>query len=1296
MGKSVSFETEAKEPKVHGVRISAHLFVNVELETKTEWQDRDLFIDGLDEVHPGHRSHRDLLTEVSNRWCRLGKPKLRLSCRYSSWTPRNQKQLEELVAPKPVVVMGLEPLSESDKSEFLAHLLPEGDVDEFLVSAQANGVSSLLDNPLSLQNLVEAAKRGEWPNNLIESLSNACEVLVTEHNDDLRDLNVERDNESILDTAGRICIALLLSGGSSISLDDLPTKSQNSKTFSGNWRSEWQKVLDTKLFKYSNDELGFIPIHRVYAEFLAARYISKRVNETKLSLNRLLPLMFAWDGRAVTELHGVIAWIAMHNPQGVRYRLIQSEPIAVAQYGDFAHLRTEDRKLLLNELLAKPYELKPETWDARSLKSLVHSDTVALFKNRLTEDTDLDGAVIGKAFLAMALSLSKPIAGLYETLLRLLRDEKQNPGFREYLLDAALHYQREFGSDTDIVEVLDQIIRGSIPDPDSELLGCLLGNLYPTVVKPQDIWHYYRPGPEFHFGSYWKFWHTDLQEDSNCFAELLDSASANLAHLKEVCDRNTCKLLVKLLQIELSRRRNGVKRERIYNWLCIGYELKFTSKLNFRDLMPLIEEIEKQPKLQIDVFSEGIQRNIDKPEIAISKSIGPLLQSNLSEGFYTHCVKESLDLYSKHAEISTKVLQLVIERGRLPSKRVLEMTDANLILHTYVKKLIDNREAYQNSLENTRRFEDTNEYWVRKDQEKHQKIKEQQFEFSNNRGALIQLYESADVYLQDYGDLRAEVGRERLLDYLKHDAELQKAVLYAFRNVFDRSGFPGIESFLVHLKSRRELLVVQVCLAGLEELHSSGELQRGWWNLERIHIALTILYSKAYTNYVPNWYMDLLETNLDEVAVFLLKHFNSLKKSNFNIAQGCIHFSTIELGYKMLAEATNLQVLRDYPLKVKSDHLFSLECLLHSSRMYSDIHVLNDLIAEKLVLISMPVRQRVIWLAYGCTIDFNRYETKLNEFLNTGNRRNRVMQFVNCFEIHKFAFRYLKPGSVQLLSTLISEAGQYVSPVIRHAGRITDYIGASSTIFDCIQLLSSNTTEGATDALRELASRSELQDWQTFIEGERQKQRSRRMECEFRAPDKSEVFKVLDGGEPVSPADLWGITIDCIAKFQSDLKNSRFDPWTPFWKSTRNRKDPKNWKLESDCTKYFVDKINDSLPNGCSIEIEYQVRKGRRPDAVVKFGNFCVPIEAKRTNHREIWNAVQSQLFEKYVESQSEYTHGYGLYVIYWFGEDGFYRSEDNRSIKTPEQLQLRIEETLTSDEQRRKLQVIVLDVSGS
>ncbi len=101
----------------------------------------------------------------------------------------------------------------------------------------------------------------------------------------------------------------------------------------------------------------------------------------------------------------------------------------------------------------------------------------------------------------------------------------------------------------------------------------------------------------------------------------------------------------------------------------------------------------------------------------------------------------------------------------------------------------------------------------------------------------------------------------------------------------------------------------------------------------------------------------------------------------------------------------------------------------------------------------------------------------------------------------------------------------------------------------------------------------------------------------------------------------------------------------------------------------------------------------KRSDIRVSFGKFNVPVEIKKSCHRDLWSAIRRQLIAKYTRDPG--AHGYGIYLVFWFGNTEHCRPTPGEKSppKSGAQLEERLRDTL-SDEEKRKISICVIDVA--
>jgi len=116
-------------------------------------------------------------------------------------------------------------------------------------------------------------------------------------------------------------------------------------------------------------------------------------------------------------------------------------------------------------------------------------------------------------------------------------------------------------------------------------------------------------------------------------------------------------------------------------------------------------------------------------------------------------------------------------------------------------------------------------------------------------------------------------------------------------------------------------------------------------------------------------------------------------------------------------------------------------------------------------------------------------------------------------------------------------------------------------------------------------------------------------------------------------------------------------------------------------------------PLGVDAQPEGRYADDQRADMRPSIGDINIPVEIKRSCHRQLWSAVRTQLIAKYTRDPA--ADGYGIYLVLWFGNTAHCRPtpNDQPPPKNAQELEKRLLETLSNDE-RAKISVLVVDVS--
>lgn len=145
-------------------------------------------------------------------------------------------------------------------------------------------------------------------------------------------------------------------------------------------------------------------------------------------------------------------------------------------------------------------------------------------------------------FLLRVLRAAAPLPWLSDdlpgVLLGIVRDSSRWEGLRWVALDAYIHARRENQEAMgELKRLLADIQEGHVPDPDNQLRGKLLSQLYPESLGPSEVWDHLQEIPEtrvIHVGAYDRFWGRGLLDMSSDgqVAELLDSLVERLPGLR--------------------------------------------------------------------------------------------------------------------------------------------------------------------------------------------------------------------------------------------------------------------------------------------------------------------------------------------------------------------------------------------------------------------------------------------------------------------------------------------------------------------------------------------------------------------------------------------------------------------------------------------------------------------------------------------------------------------------------------------------------------------------------------------
>ena len=1341
-GKTTAFEQECHALGGAAWMVSARDFITLDLDSHPEWQDKTLFIDGLDEMRAGASDSRSSLDEIRNRLDRLGKPRVRLSCREADWLGPNDRQSLSKVSPEgQITVLRLDPLTDQAAHELLiAQDIPR-DVSEFVDEAERQGVATMLSNPLMLILLAKAvAQKGEWPQSRQETFELACREMASEQNSEHRAGAGVTSIEAILDAAGWLCALALLTGTegysrapaendkSSVALETLtPPPSQVPQ-------ENLDPAIATALFTGAGDQ-RFRPQHRHIAEFLGGRHLAQIIDHG-LPARRAVALMTSHaDGRVATVLRGLSAWLAAHSSEA-RQLLIDADPVGVGLYGDIGGFTADEKRLLLQSLATAATQgpLLGHQWQdqrddgfrdntAWAFRSLACSDTKETIRDLITKkDADkprerilefvLD--VLSKADAADLGSL----ADLQSDLETFLFDPDNSPEVKESALDAYIHIAPDSDAKTSkLLLLLNKVNEGLLSDPDDQLRGQLLIHLYPINLLPSHVWRYaLRRNQSYLFGRFLTFWRFELLEQSSKreVGELLDALHdgspellAGLAQLE--FDGLHLELLIRGLE-ELGE---SIEPTRRYDWLNTAghsWEMHTISEESGNRIRKWLED---RPAIQKDIYLMWLQRSNSSDHSTVHDFgwCDALHGSRPPADFGRWCLEKSIAISDAEPDISKSLFRQAyysLQNSDISKGLTLEVIQAQTRGHITLAELLDELCQSYTPSEETKRLDHQNrDRKARYEEEERQRRDEWKEELQNHEIELRDncyqtpnLHTLARVYFgQIRGTSKKASPELRISDFIGGGPKLVEAVMIALREAVFRDDVPeAAETISLKSQSKLPYLAFPV-LVSLELLHRDDphRLDQLSDTQKRNSLAIYYCYPSPWEFDEPTrpydcWLQqdpELVFDVLHQCAATALRageeHLPGLNDLD-RIADLNTHTE--------LVHEVRLKLLKALPTRAPSKQLSLLDHLLTKALQHPDSEPLEALVQDKLAKSSLSVAQRVRWLMTGASISPSQYRHQLWGYVDQN--KTRVQYLANF--LHSSSGHPGMGDSIlsacsdpAMLRETIKLLGPSYGPLdFLGPGSITLDTGTSRRISSLIAQLGSMASKEAHQALTSLVKDPELAAWHEQLTYLWERQCVLLRNASYNTPSIKQVQQTLNDQAPASATDLAALLEDRIRDTASGVRGSNSNLWRQFWNED-SYGNPTDQKSENSCRDVLLEALKSRLPNTVDAVPEGRYAADKRADIRVSCGGFNVPIEIKKNSHRDLWTALRSQLIGQYTTDPT--TSGHGVYLVLWFGANETWKHPDRSRPTSPDELRMQLEGDLTREE-ARKISVVVFDVT--
>ena len=1364
-GKTTEFRRECEELRGTAVLVTARSLV-ADVHSAEELEGRTLFIDGLDEMRAGATDARVPLDEIRRRLVRLGRPSFRLSCREADWLgPNDRRSLEDMSPDSTIIVLLLDQLSDEAKRELLAEQVGD-DAKSFEDEANRRGLGAMLGNPQALKLLADAVGLGgDWPESRLETLNLACSRMAAEHNDEHRNALPSQPTEATLDAAGHLCALLLLCGfeGYILAPGGVPADAgaeglvplhDLGDTPGGLPRELLKGALSTKLFR-PGGETGLVPRHRLIAEFLAGRYLARLI-EGGLPARRVVALMTGpSDGRVVTVLRGLAAWLAAHRG-GARRLLIDADPLGVGLYGDIGGFTRDERERLLRSLVefaaqgplfghARQDDRSLGYGDdtARTFRSLASADMLEPIRSVLRTPVGHPRRDRTTAFMAAVLSEAEEseketLIPLVPELRTIMRDPDRPPWVTARALDAYIHIAPQDGHNAQVlVEQLNAIRDGRMPDPGEGMRVTLLEHLYPSVIGAAEVWRCGLPRPGHNvIGSLSSFWHLRVLPEypDERIAELLDALSEAAQHLVPALAHSYLNdLPVQLLARGLRVFGDTLDMDRLFGWLDVTGATHRARRRRDEDARFVKRWLEDRPEVQKEVFLGWLRERVASEPDGLHRflSCKPLLHSRPPADFGLWCLDQATALEASEPALAQNLLGQAYWALADPAIReglslagIRDRAGVGVLaqklgeLHSRHSTARTDDDGWRQRMEERIREQDEKD--ERNREEWAQCLRSQLDDLRHNRFFAPGLHTLAQVYLGMFVDMDEEASpRQRIRDFIGDEEVLVGAVMAAIRETVFRDDAPTVdETVSLHSESKHSWLaypmLASLHLLGTEDPDrldgvsdyrkrealavlycvSSDEGDANWherWFKEAPELVLEVLYQcaapalRAGAEFVPCLNtLGRLGSHGDSVPVLAFGDGGELPEDRPLTPRFGSHDDMVH--------DTRLRLLDALPSPTSNKQMGLFDDLLARTIQHPDKTALCNLARKKLSLKSLGIGQRTRWLAVDALLSGRTNLEPLKEYVSQNEVRVRhLAEF-----LHRTSCRDDMRQSVlasvrepEVLKNAIEILGPSFGPV-EWGGWITLGMEMSELLAVLIAQLSTLAGDDTDRAFRDLIDDPRLERWHDRLVSAHERQHVVRRDASYHHPGIDEVQRTLSRGAPASSADLAALLQNRFDDIAADVQGSDSNPWKKYWNVDQHGR-PTETRPENSCRDVLVEALRDRLPAEVTLAPEGLYAADNRADIRASCGGFNVPVEIKKNSHRDLWSALRRQLIDKYTASRA--TSGYGIYLVLWFGASETKMPPDGNRPDTPEALKKRLEQDLAADE-ARKISVIVLDVT--
>lgn len=1334
MGKTAEFKKEAR--RVHAdPPIPARQFISRNTKRRLGLREAPLFIDGLDEVRIDRVDITNVLDKIISQLEDRGTPKLRLSCRSVDWLGNTYREkLNSISGSRKIPILQLNPLNLGNILEIVSHR--RKDSDSVICQAHEHGIGTFLFNPQLLELLLDSVEADGWPDSPTEIFEKASSEIVKRQYRERRDAPSSETSPTIgevLRATGQLFAIMLIAskaGWSAANTKDSEVFSLQEVETQNHFALH--EALGSELFEGSRT--CRVPLHRLLAEFLGARYLAGEV-KAGLSLRRVCALLMRHDGIPLPDLRGLAAWLATFNIQA-REILVKVDPITVAFNGDASNFSYGERQKLLNNL---EHSLDPTyAWPCTSPLGILASNQGMSLIWELTgsslrsENRQILVHQLLHSFSRMysGMGIEKKILPPVQmeisrqNLLRIVYDPSWQDAIRcEAIRVLNLILIDKSNRETTFTELLNDLQQGFLPDDDNDLRGTILDILYPFQLRPSDVWDYlinrtvaYRPKV------YFAFWHhlIDRSQEKQ-IRELIESLCARASEvIPKLTKHRLSNIVPHLLAKGLDLFGDELSIPDLYRWFkLVEYDAQTSQLISIQSLSQSYNRNDVAGSTSIlnwlghrKIVQRGlIEYELITRELEIEgdNTLGlKFVGKDAPTGFRSWCLARAGELWDSYPKAAERLACWSVRAqkgwGKPLSDDIVEKFVLNAPnLHEWNQRR--NREQLKSEkAKSTKKRVEKETALQKRKQKELGSIRKQKTELAEGNGPPSLLHRLATIYF-DGLNTEEEEPRDHLEAYLDGDKELVQAALDGFSNLLDREDLPDLDQITQLYETGQISYYANPFLAGMGE-QDENVLDRMDEKGKRRALGFFLVADVSPHNFDPKWYEQAVERYPEAVADALVSTHNACVRAR-NLPGRHLFKMAFDEGYTQIASIAVMRMLSVFPTRCSRQQLESLRVVLWSAILARGMSAeeLRKLVIRRLNRKNMDIAQRSQWLGAGIYAARDHCIPLLAEFLSTGqeSRVRRILGFLvldggNCI------LQNIDDWSPGQILKFIQALGACVQ---RPDFEDNAYFLVKKEIHEekfetlltrCLKALANNTNDEASNALVLLSTDPKLVAFKEEIVRTQEEQLWKRHAKRRQFLDVEQIQKVLQNGPPASAADLAALTTDALEELADHIRNGQTNDWRQYWDWDHETKKPIQPKDENNCRDVLLSDLTGILRQFDNhIQPEGWYADERKADVRISYGsNLSVPIEIKKNSDRKIWHGISEQLGP--ICTRDRNSEGHGIYLVIWFGADRKHMrmlSPKGGVPKKPKELKSMLIEQLEPKFSNR-INVVVIDVSLS